>query len=140
MSSALQDKVAVVTGGSSGIGLASAKRLADAGAIVFITGRRQAELDAAVKAIGDKTIGVQADVSKPADLDRLYETVRQRAGHLDVLFANAGVQAKEALGDISVLRLKDAEPGVLEVDGHIHSDERFVFDDQYGDRHGSVPC
>ena len=101
MSDLLHDKVAVVTGGSSGIGLASAKRLAAAGAVVFITGRRQAELDAAVKEIGDKAIGVQADVSKLADLDRLYDAVRQRAGRLDILFANAGVQAKEALGDIS---------------------------------------
>ena len=84
-------KIAVVTGGTTGIGLASAKRLVDEGAHVFITGRRQAELDAAVKAIGRNVTGVQGDVSKPADLDRLYATVKREKGGFDVLFANAGV-------------------------------------------------
>ena len=101
MSAHLQDKVAVVTGDSSGIGLASAKRLAAAGAAVFVTGRRQAELDAAVLDIGANAIGVRADVSKVADLDRLYEEVRLRKGRLDILVANAGVQIKEPLGSIT---------------------------------------
>jgi NAD(P)-dependent dehydrogenase (short-subunit alcohol dehydrogenase family) len=74
----LQGKVAVVTGGASGIGFATAKRFADEGAFVFITGRRQKELDEAVKAIGSNVAGVQGDVSKLQDLDRLYETVKAK--------------------------------------------------------------
>ncbi|WP_144151630.1 SDR family NAD(P)-dependent oxidoreductase [Paraburkholderia sp. BCC1885] len=101
MNQSLQGKVAVVTGGSEGIGLAAAKRLAAGGAAVFITGRRQQVLDKAVAEIGGDVVGVQADVSKPADLERLYETVRASKGKLDILFANAGVQAKEALGSIT---------------------------------------
>jgi NAD(P)-dependent dehydrogenase (short-subunit alcohol dehydrogenase family) len=101
MSTSLQGKVAVVTGGSEGIGLAAAKRLAAEGAAVFITGRRQAVLDQAVAEIGGNVVAVQADVSKPADLDRLYDTVRISKGKLDILVANAGVQAKETLGSIT---------------------------------------
>jgi NAD(P)-dependent dehydrogenase (short-subunit alcohol dehydrogenase family) len=86
----LRDKVVVITGGTTGIGFASAKLFAREGARVFITGRRQAELDAAVTAIGDGTLGVQGNVAHLADLDRLYETVRHEAGAIDVLFANAG--------------------------------------------------
>ena len=86
----LQGKVAVVTGGASGIGFAIAKRFVDEGAFVFITGRRQKELDEAVKAIGGNVVGVQGDVSKLQDLDRLYETVKAK-GKIDVLVANAGV-------------------------------------------------
>lgn len=86
----LKDKVALVTGGTAGIGLATAKAFADEGATVFITGRRQQELDAAVKIIGASAIGVRGDVSKLADLDHLYKSIKQRSGHLDVLFANAG--------------------------------------------------
>ena len=86
----LTGKVAVVTGGNSGIGLATAQRLTAEGARVFVTGRRQAELDAAVNQIGHGAVGVQGDVSVLADLDRLYATVRQQAGRVDVLFANAG--------------------------------------------------
>jgi NAD(P)-dependent dehydrogenase (short-subunit alcohol dehydrogenase family) len=87
----LDGKVAVVTGGNSGIGLATAKRFAAEGAYVFITGRRQAELDAAVKQIGKNATGVQGDVSNLKDLDRLYATVRKEKGHIDILFANAGL-------------------------------------------------
>jgi NAD(P)-dependent dehydrogenase (short-subunit alcohol dehydrogenase family) len=87
----LEGKVAVITGGNSGIGLATAQRFAAEGAYVFITGRRQAELDAAVKQIGNNVTGVQGDVSNLADLDRLYATVKQQKGRIDVLFANAGL-------------------------------------------------
>src|SRR6202040_1401139 len=86
----LQGKVAVITGGSTGIGLAAAKLFVKEGANVFITGRRQRELDEAVKAIGGNVTGIQGDVAKLADLDRLYETVRVK-GRIDIVFANAGV-------------------------------------------------
>lgn len=91
MTKRLEAKVALVTGGSSGIGLATAKRFASEGARVFITGRRKPELDAAVAEIGGDTVGVQGDVANLADLDRLYATIREKAGRLDILFANAGV-------------------------------------------------
>jgi NAD(P)-dependent dehydrogenase (short-subunit alcohol dehydrogenase family) len=86
----LDGKVAVITGATSGIGLASAKLFVAEGAYVFITGRRQKELDEAVGAIGSNVTGVQGDASKLADLDRLYETVKTKKGQLDVLYANAG--------------------------------------------------
>ena len=86
----LEGKVAVITGANSGIGLASAKRFASEGARVFMTGRRQAELDKAVAEVGHDARGVQGDVASLADLDRLYEVVREKAGRIDVLFANAG--------------------------------------------------
>jgi NAD(P)-dependent dehydrogenase (short-subunit alcohol dehydrogenase family) len=86
----LEGKVAVVTGANSGIGLATARRFAREGARLFITGRRQSELDAAVGEIGGSTIGVQGDVSSLADLDRLYDVVREEAGFIDILLANAG--------------------------------------------------
>src|SRR6202045_679448 len=85
----LQGKVAVVTGGTTGIGFATAKRFVDEGAYVFITGRRQKQLDEAIKAIGSEVAGVQGDVSKLQDLDRLYATVKAK-GKIDVLVANAG--------------------------------------------------
>ena len=90
----LEGKVAVITGGSSGIGLATAQRFVDEGAYVFIAGRRQNEVDSAVKQISknnNNVTGVQGDVSNLADLDRLYDTVKQQKGRIDVLFANAGV-------------------------------------------------
>jgi len=87
----LNGKIAVITGGSSGIGLATAKRFVKEGAYVFITGRRQAELDKAVAEIGSNVTAVQGDVSNPNDLDRLYKEVATKKGKLDVLFANAGV-------------------------------------------------
>jgi NAD(P)-dependent dehydrogenase (short-subunit alcohol dehydrogenase family) len=101
MSGSLQGKVAVITGGGEGIGLASAKRLAMEGASVFIVGRRQAILDAAVAEIGGDVVAVQADVSKAADLDRVYEAVRASKGKIDILVANAGVQMREPLGSIT---------------------------------------
>jgi NAD(P)-dependent dehydrogenase (short-subunit alcohol dehydrogenase family) len=101
MSKKLEGKVSVITGGNSGIGLATARRFVAEGAHVFITGRRQAELDEAVTQIGKHVTGVQGDVSNLADLDRLFATVKQQHGRLDVLFANAGVGALAPLGSIS---------------------------------------
>lgn len=86
----LQGKVAVITGGTAGIGLATAKLFAKEGAYVFIMGRRKKELDEAVKEIGSNVSGVQGDVAKLADLDRLYEAVKAK-GRIDIVFANAGV-------------------------------------------------
>jgi NAD(P)-dependent dehydrogenase (short-subunit alcohol dehydrogenase family) len=97
----LDGKVALVTGGSSGLGLATARRFASEGARVFITGRRQAELDAAVMQIGGNAVGVRGDVSNLGDLDRLYETIAQKVDRLDVLFANAGTGEFAPLGQIS---------------------------------------
>jgi NAD(P)-dependent dehydrogenase (short-subunit alcohol dehydrogenase family) len=96
-----EGKVAVITGGNSGIGLATAQRLAAEGAYVFITGRRQKELDAAVKLIGKNVTAVQGDVSNLADLDRLYATVKQHKGRIDILFANAGGGEFAPLGAIT---------------------------------------
>jgi NAD(P)-dependent dehydrogenase (short-subunit alcohol dehydrogenase family) len=90
MTNALQDKVAVVTGGSTGIGQAIATRFASEGAHVFISGRRQAELDAAVASAGDGVVGIRADSSRLADLDALYAAVQAQRGEIDVLVANAG--------------------------------------------------
>ena len=97
----LDGKVAVVTGGNSGIGLASAKRLVSDGAYVFITARRKSELDAAAAEIGKNIIAVQCDVSKLADLDRLFATVKEVKGHVDILFANAGIAEGASLGEIT---------------------------------------
>src|SRR6202163_2697332 len=96
----LQGKVAVITGGTPGIGFATAKLFVREGAYVFITGRRQKELDEAVKAIGSNVTGIQGDVAKLADLDRLYETVKAK-GRIDIVFANAGVAEFAPLGSIT---------------------------------------
>jgi NAD(P)-dependent dehydrogenase (short-subunit alcohol dehydrogenase family) len=98
----LQDKVAVITGGTSGMGLASARRFVAEGAYVYIMGRRRAELDAAVLSIGRNVTGVAGDVAELADLDRLYETLRAAHGHVDVVFANAGMGEVAPLGAISL--------------------------------------
>lgn len=95
-----EHKVVVVTGGTSGIGLATATAFAAEGAAVFITGRRQEALDAAVKAIGGQVVGVRGDMSKLADIDRLYDAVQQRHAQIDVLFANAGGGSFAPLGAI----------------------------------------
>src|SRR5258707_7232493 len=96
----LQGKLAVITVGTTGIGLATAMLYVKEGAYVFITGRRHKELDAAVKAIGSNVTGVQGDVAKLEDLDRLYETVKAK-GKLDIVFANAGVAEFAPLGKIT---------------------------------------
>jgi len=101
MSGKLEGKVAVVTGGNSGIGLATAKRFVAEGAYVFITGRRQEQLDAAVKEIGHNVTGVRGDVAKLGDLDRLYDTVKATRGRVDIVFANAGAAEFAPLGNIS---------------------------------------
>jgi NAD(P)-dependent dehydrogenase (short-subunit alcohol dehydrogenase family) len=91
ISKRLDGKIAVITGGNSGIGFATAQQFVQEGAYVFITGRRQSELDKAAKQIGKNVTDVQGDVSNLAELDRLYETVKQEKGRIDVLFANAGI-------------------------------------------------
>lgn len=97
----LEGKVAVVTGGSSGIGLATARRFIAEGAHVFITGRRPEELEAARRELGERVTAVRGDVARAEDLDRLYETVKQQKGGLDVLFANAGTGEHRPLGSIT---------------------------------------
>ena len=97
----LEGKIALITGGSSGIGLATAKRFVDEGAWVFITGRRQSELETAVSQIGRNVTAVQSDVSKMADLDKLYAAVKKQKSKLDIVFANAGTGSFAPLGQIS---------------------------------------
>lgn len=100
MTERFKGKVVVITGGSDGIGLATAKLFADEGAHVYVTGRRKELLDEAVRVIGKAAVGVQGDVTISADLDRLYERVRQDHGHVDVVFANAGMHAIVAIEEI----------------------------------------
>ena len=97
----LAGKTAVITGGSAGIGFATAKRFVDEGAYVFITGRRQAELEAAVKELGDNATGVQGDVSRREDVDRLYQVVADNGRRVDVLFANAAILEVARVGEIT---------------------------------------
>src|SRR5258708_12338446 len=97
----LDGKSAVISGGSSGIGLGRAKVFVKEGARVYITGRRQAELDAAAALLGPSAKAVQGDVSKPADLDRLYDQIRNDVGRVDVVFANAGVVIPTPLGSLT---------------------------------------
>ena len=101
MSNKLNGKIAVVTGGSAGIGFGAAKRFIDEGARVFITGRRQAELDKAVLALGSRATGIQGDMSNLADIDRLYETVKLHADQIDILLVNAGFYEFGKFGEIT---------------------------------------
>ena len=101
MSRKLEGKVALITGGSSGIGLATAKRFVEEGAYVFITGRRQEELDQAVNQIARDIAAIKGDVSKLEDLDRIYAAIKQQKGHLDIVFANAGTGEFAPLGQIT---------------------------------------
>jgi NAD(P)-dependent dehydrogenase (short-subunit alcohol dehydrogenase family) len=101
MSEKLADKVALVTGGSSGIGLATAKRFIAEGACVFVTGRREAELEAAVAALGPRATGIRGSVANAADLDRIRETILASKGRLEILFANAGGGGIAPLGQIT---------------------------------------
>src|SRR5580704_5209454 len=98
MSGKLEGKVALVTGGNSGIGLATAKRFVAEGAYVFITGRRPAELEAAEKEMGGNVTGIQGDVATVADLDRLFAQIKREKGKLDIVFANAGIAELAPLG------------------------------------------
>ncbi len=107
MSGKFENKVVVVTGGTSGIGLATAKHFAAEGASVFVTGRRQEELDAAVKTIGGSVSGVRADMSTLADIDRLYDAVQQKHSQVDVLFTNAGGGSMLPLGAITEEQYED---------------------------------
>jgi len=99
--SRLEGKIALITGGNSGIGLATAKQFVKEGAFALITGRRQQELDTAVKEIGRSVTAVQSDVSKMEDLDRLFGQIKREKGKLDILFANAGIAKYAPLGEIS---------------------------------------
>jgi NAD(P)-dependent dehydrogenase (short-subunit alcohol dehydrogenase family) len=99
--SKLRNKIAVITGGNSGIGFSTAERFVAEGAYVYITGRRQKELDAAVAKIVHNITGIQTDVTNPADLDRLYSQIQQEKGHIDIVFANAGISTMAPLGQIT---------------------------------------
>lgn len=101
MNSVLHDKVAIITGGSSGIGLATAKRFVSEGAFVFITGRRQEELDKAVEEIGRNVTAIQADSSSLADLDRVYETIKANKRRIDIVVANAGILEHATIGQVT---------------------------------------
>ena len=101
MAKKLEGKTAVITGGTEGIGLATAELFVKEGAYVFITGRRQKELDEAVKTIGSNVSGVQGDIAKLADLDRLYQTIARVKGRLDIVFANAGVAEFVPFGSVT---------------------------------------
>jgi NAD(P)-dependent dehydrogenase (short-subunit alcohol dehydrogenase family) len=99
--SKLSSKIALITGGSSGLGFATAMRFIREGAYVFITGRRQAELDAAVEELGANVTAIRGDISNLADLDRLFATIKEQKGRLDILFANAGLGEFAPLGQIT---------------------------------------
>ena len=106
----VESKIAVVTGGTSGIGLATAKLLAAEGAKVFVTGRRNPELAAAIEQIGHGAVGIEGDVSKLEDLDRLFTTVREQAGRVDILFANAGTAEHLTIEQVSEVSSTPGSP------------------------------
>jgi NAD(P)-dependent dehydrogenase (short-subunit alcohol dehydrogenase family) len=105
MTARFMNKVVAITGGSEGIGLATAKAFAAEGAHVYVTGRRQAQLDQAVQEIGHGAVGMQGDVAELADIDRLYARIARDHGRVDVVFANAGVSESAALGDIDAAHI-----------------------------------
>ena len=111
----LTGKTALITGGSTGIGLATAKRFVEEGAYVFINGRSQAELDAAVNEIGENVSGVQGDGSKPGDRDRLYAAVADAGRRLDVVFSNAAAIDVARIGEVTSVRgcLSSGTEGLL---------------------------
>src|ERR1700720_1648677 len=97
----LEGKIALITGGNSGIGLATAKQFVNEGAYVFITGRREPQLSAAVKEIGRNVTGIPGDVANLGDLDRLFAQIKREKGKLDVVFANAAITPQTPLGNIT---------------------------------------
>src|ERR1700745_1779165 len=99
--SKLSGKIALITGGSSGLGLATAKRFVAEGAYIFITGRRQPELDAAVKEIGSSVTAIRSDIANLRDLDHLFASIKAQKGRLDILFANAGGGSFAPLGEVT---------------------------------------
>ncbi|HKG29627.1 MAG TPA: SDR family NAD(P)-dependent oxidoreductase, partial [Nitrososphaeraceae archaeon] len=101
MGNKLEGKIAVITGGTSGIGLATTKRFVSEGAYVFITGLYQKEIDEAVSETGKNVSGIQSDVSNLADIDKMYDVIKDQKGHIDILFANAGIIEFVPLGEIS---------------------------------------
>ncbi|HZB64370.1 MAG TPA: SDR family NAD(P)-dependent oxidoreductase [Nitrososphaeraceae archaeon] len=101
MGNKLEGKIAIITGGTSDIGLATAKRFVSEGAYVFITGLSQKDLDVAISDIGKNVSGIQSDVSNLANLDKLYDVVKDQKGHINILFANAGIIQFAPLGKIS---------------------------------------
>ncbi len=101
MGNKLEGKIAVITGATSGIGLATAKRFVSEGAYVFITGLYQKEIDESVSEIGKNVSGIQSDVSNLADIDKVYDVIKDQKGHIDILFANAGIIQFAPLGEIS---------------------------------------
>jgi NAD(P)-dependent dehydrogenase (short-subunit alcohol dehydrogenase family) len=101
MTGKLEGKIAVITGGSAGIGLGTARRFVDEGAQVFITGRRQKELDKAAAEIGRNVTAIQADAAKLSDIDHIYDVVKAQAGRIDILFANAGIYELGRFGEIT---------------------------------------
>lgn len=113
----LDGKIAVITGGNSGIGLATAKEFVNEGAKVVITGRNQATIDDALQSLGDNVIGLKSDVSSLSDLDNLYDIVKKKYGHIDILFANAGIAFGNMLG----------ETDEKSVDSHLNINVKGVF-------------
>jgi NADP-dependent 3-hydroxy acid dehydrogenase YdfG len=99
----LEGKIAVITGATSGIGLATARRFVSEGAYVFLTGLYQKEIDEAISEIGKNVSGIQSDVSNLADIDKIYDVVRDQKGHIDILFANAGIIKFAPLGVSEIL-------------------------------------
>jgi len=124
----LEGKVAVITGGSSGLALATAKRFVEEGAYVFITGRRQEALDEAVKLIGRNVTSVQGDAANLDDLDRLFDTVKKQKGKIDILFASAGKGEPAVLGEITEQHF-DREFGLI-VRGTLFTAQKGVAADQ----------